>query len=428
MQDSQAEIYHSKDRQENETKKDKWFVNRDVDDPIIYTMILRGLVTRYGLGVPYVESSPYAPYDDVANWPNSGNSHISCWKTALFGTNGHPENWRIHFEKVCSFDSEFCIQGPCNAKAIKTFMSPQNYWPPNDNWIYRIQRGHRNIPHIEQQLTIAGATFGNINSLQEYVKYGQATHLEQTRAEYEGARRDRPNNGGTMSWMFNDCWPTSNWSIIDYYRQDKPAYFAAKRACAALLPIIFERNGHIEFFFSNDTLCTQHTNLIYGQETLGGKTVWSKMVTLDVPENCTVKFDRLLKEDIKIPLGDFLFIDAIVSGKKIPRVIYFSDGWKRIPWPENPEIKFEIIDQKQTGQRWITNVRLTTDRFVRLCHLILKEKYESQALPYDPVLQATYSDNYFDLSSASEKVVEIRTEKKIDKNDLYIGNWWTQWE
>ena len=39
-------------------ERDKWDVNRYVDDPIIYTMILRGLVSRFGLGVPYVESSP----------------------------------------------------------------------------------------------------------------------------------------------------------------------------------------------------------------------------------------------------------------------------------------------------------------------------------------------------------------------------------
>ena len=63
------------------------------------------------------------------------------------------------------------------------------------------------------------------------------------RAEFESARRDRPNNGGTMMWMFNDCWPTSNWSIIDYYRRPKPSYYAAKRACAPLLPIIMPRRG-----------------------------------------------------------------------------------------------------------------------------------------------------------------------------------------
>ncbi len=234
-------------------------------------MILRGMVSKYGLGIPYVESSPQAPYDDVGNWPNSGNSHISCWKTALFDPDKHPENWRKHFEQVCSFNSEFCIQGPANVKTIKKFMAPENHWPPNEAWIYHIQRGHRKIPHYEQTMFIAGATFGEINTLQKYVKYGQATHVEQTRAEYESARRDRPNNGGTMSWMYNDCWPTSNWSIIDYYRQEKPAYYAAKRACATVLPIIFERKGKIEFFVGNDTLASQEAKLYMVRKSLTEK-------------------------------------------------------------------------------------------------------------------------------------------------------------
>jgi len=55
-------------------------------------------------------------------------------------------------------------------------------------------------------------------------------HAEMMRAEFESARRDRPNNGGTMVWMFNDCWPTSNWSIIDYYRSEKTFFFTQLNA------------------------------------------------------------------------------------------------------------------------------------------------------------------------------------------------------
>jgi beta-mannosidase len=86
------------------------------------------------------------------------------------------------------------------------------------------------------------------------------------RAEYESARRNRPNCGGTMVWMYNDCWPTSNWSIIDYYRDPKPSYYSAKRACEPLLPIIFEKKGVMEFFFSNESGFPCDIELKYGQE------------------------------------------------------------------------------------------------------------------------------------------------------------------
>ena len=238
-------------------------------DVEIYTMILRGTVSRLGLGVPYVESSPLS-YEDKHNFPESGNSHLSCWKYVLFNDSDGPESFRKHFEAVCSFDSEFCIQGPCNMRSIQSFLPKEHHWPPDEMWVYHIQIGHRRLPHHEQTLRIAGGLFGKIDSLQKYIKFGQATHVEFMRAEFESARRDRPNNGGTMVWMLNDCWPTSNWSIIDYYRRPKPAYYAAKRACATLLPIVFERRENVEFFFSNDggTLC--EAKLRFGQLHLNG--------------------------------------------------------------------------------------------------------------------------------------------------------------
>ena len=423
-----SDISIQADNETQKLRKDKWYVNRNTDDPVILTMILRGMVSKNGLGVPYVESSPQSPYDDVGNWPYSGNSHISCWKTALFDPDKHPENWRKHFEQVCSFNSEFCIQGPANAKTIKKFMAPENHWPPNEAWMYHIQRGHRNIPHYEQTLFIAGAVFGEINTLQKYVKYGQATHVEQTRAEYESARRDRPNNGGTMSWMYNDCWPTSNWSIIDYYRQEKPAYYAAKRACATVLPIIFERNRKIEFFVGNDTLASQEAIVVYGQEKLNGEKTWSKTKTFTVPKNSTLRFDSFLKDSLRIPYGDFIFIDAEINNKKLPRVIYFPDGWKDIPWPERPGIKLEITRQVKEGDHWLSEVNVRTDKFARLCHVLLKLKYESQVLPVNRELRCDFSDNYFDLSAGSEHVIIISSAKKLATDDLYVGHWLTEWE
>jgi hypothetical protein len=42
-------------------------------------------------------------------------------ENSLFETNGQYGNWRRHFDKVCSFDSEFCIQGPCSVALTKSF-------------------------------------------------------------------------------------------------------------------------------------------------------------------------------------------------------------------------------------------------------------------------------------------------------------------
>ncbi len=393
----------------------KWQFDRLRQDPELYAL-LRGLVGKLGLGVPFVQSSPESRGDN-GNLPNSGNSHISCWKYALFNSDKHPERFREHFERVCSFDSEFCAQGPCSVASFRRFMPADKLWPPDADWIYHIQRGHARIPHHEQTLMIAGGIFGEIDSLQKYVKHGQATHLEMMRAEFEHARRDRPNNGGTMFWQFNDCWPTANWSCIDYYRIPKPAYYAARRACAPRLPIIHERGGQIEFYFGNDTLKPARVRLTYGQETLDGRRAWTKRKSLRVPANGTLRFDRMPRRKWNGAPGEYLFIDAVAEGTPLDRIIYFPGMWKDAPWPE-PHVELEKVGERREEGLFALTVRLSTDRFARLCHLLMKKT--------DPAV--SFSDNYFDLCAGARREITIRSPKRISLTDLQAGHWLTEWE
>jgi beta-mannosidase len=35
---------------------------------------------------------------------------------------------------------------------------------------------------------------------------------------------------GTLLWQLNDCWPVTSWSITDYSREPKAAWYAVKEA------------------------------------------------------------------------------------------------------------------------------------------------------------------------------------------------------
>ncbi|HUT77693.1 MAG TPA: glycoside hydrolase family 2 protein, partial [Polyangia bacterium] len=365
-------------------------------------------------GVPYVESSPMS-HDDWGNLPNSGNCHISCWKYALFETGGHYERFREHFEQVCSFDSEFCIHGPPARRTMEAMLPPDRRWPPDDVWVYRFQRGHGNLPHYRQTLMVAGATFGEIDGLAKFVKHGQATHAEHMRAEFESARRDRPNNGGTMMWMYNDCWPTSNWSIIDYYRRPKPSYYAARRACAPLLPIVFERGGQVELFFSNDARRTCEAQLAFGRQRLDGETLWQEQARVTCGGCETVRFHRMPRDEVAGESGTYLFIDAVADGNPLPRVTYFPDLWKDVPWPR-PNVQVEILETRQVEGTCHTAVAVTTDAYARFCHLVVDER-----------LAPWFDDNFFDLCPGGRHVVNVRTSAPPAAEDIRVGHWWTDW-
>ncbi|HRU05976.1 MAG TPA: hypothetical protein P5137_09410, partial [Candidatus Brocadiia bacterium] len=305
----------------------------------------------------------------------------------------------------------------CAQRTLKRFLSPAHHWPPNDIWTFHIQRGHRRLPHHQQTLSIAGATFGEIKNLADYVKHGQATHAEMMRAEFESARRDRPNNGGTMVWMLNDCWPTSNWSIIDYDRLPKPAYYAARRACAPLLPIIFERAGKIEFFVGNDTLAPARVRLIYGQESLDGQQAWTERGRFTVAPNSTHRFASLDRSSLNLPPGDFLFIETCVGAATLDKIAWFPDGWRHIPWP-TPTIKVEETRREKSDGRHLLYLRVTTGLFARFCHLRLKD--------FDPGV--LFSDNFFDLCAGQSKIVIVDSRRKLTVKDFVVGHWATEWE
>ena len=156
------------------------------------------------------------------------------------------------------------------------------------------------------------------------------------RAEFESARHDYPNNGGTMMWMFNDCWPTSNWSIIQYDKTPKPSFYAAKRACSAVLPIVFERGGLIDFSVSNHTLSDCSVTVKYGVRTLKGELKLEKTAQILVKAIENAVFDRIKKDDIACSDDEYIFIDAVCDNICLDSVSYFPNMWK--------DVKFEKSD------------------------------------------------------------------------------------
>jgi beta-mannosidase len=218
-----------------------------------------------------------------------------------------------------------------------------------------------------------------------------------------------------MMWMYDDCWPTSNWSIIDYYGRPKPSYYAAKRACAPVLPIIMERNGRIGFFLSNDGPRRVEAQLRYGQARLDGTLVWSEQCAAKVGPVETAHLRTMERSELKLEAGDYLFIDAQVDGEELPPVTYFADGWKDITWPE-PEIEIEGLDETEDANGVTTRLVARAGAYARLLHLLPPEETGFWA-----------DDNYFDLPAGRERTITVRSEKPLALEDVTVGHWLTHW-
>ena len=77
------------------------------------------------------------------------------------------------------------------------------------------------------------ARYGEITSLQDFLRKAQLTNYEMVRAQFEayGGRfgAELPATG-VIYWMLNTAWPSLNWHLYDYYLDPAGAYFGAKKA------------------------------------------------------------------------------------------------------------------------------------------------------------------------------------------------------
>jgi len=76
-------------------------------------------------------------------------------------------------------------------------------------------------------------------SLEESIDRSQKyqAYLLKYHTEFYRKHKFNPCNGA-LQFVFNDCWPAITWSIIDYYRNKKPGYYALKQAFSPIHVII----------------------------------------------------------------------------------------------------------------------------------------------------------------------------------------------
>ncbi len=75
--------------------------------------------------------------------------------------------------------------------------------------------------------------------------------LRSWKRQWKGAGRYY--NGGSLVWQMNDCWPTSSWSVVDFYGNTKLAYFALKRESRNITLSIVRANGFFDVSGFNST-------------------------------------------------------------------------------------------------------------------------------------------------------------------------------
>lgn len=195
----------------------------------LFQNVLPAIVQKYCPNLVYRESSPFGGDEPAGSL--CGDQHI--WH---FTHRPQFEHYLdlVHFTDFpIKFLSEFGIIGAMSLESTKR--SLPSLWKTADTpdresavWLH-----HCNTSSDHRILELVmSAYFPHTKEmgLQEYILKSQALQAELTKYLYEEFRRRKFVCSGLLFWTLSDSWGIHNWSLIDYYLDRKPIYYALKRA------------------------------------------------------------------------------------------------------------------------------------------------------------------------------------------------------
>ena len=172
---------------------------------------------------PYVSTSPKNGWGHKESFREGDSHYWGIW----WGL----EDWEAFETKTGRFISEYGMQAMPHYNTIKTFTdSTDRYlYSPVINAHQKASDGFKKLNHYLTRYFIDSTKLSKL-SLENYTYLTQCLQYYILKNSIAIHRSKYPANMGTLLWQLNDCWPVASWSITDYSRQPKAAWYAVREA------------------------------------------------------------------------------------------------------------------------------------------------------------------------------------------------------
>jgi len=184
---------------------------------------LKKWVAEFDGVTPYVSTSPKNGWGHKESFTEGDSHYWGLW----WGL----EDWEVFEKKTGRFISEYGMQAMPNWNTIKNFTdsSDRYLYSPIIRAHQKANDGFKKLNHYLTRYFIDSARLSKL-SLEDYTYLTQCLQFYVLRNSIAIHRSKYPTNMGTLLWQLNDCWPVSSWSITDYSRQPKAAWYAVKES------------------------------------------------------------------------------------------------------------------------------------------------------------------------------------------------------
>lgn len=348
---------------------------------LLFEQILPALLNKYDGITSYHPSSPtYGwgrkkayTYDDLHYWGVWwGQAPISVYK-----------------RHIGRFVSEYGMQSLPNLQSIKRFC-PSDQLSLMSNSMLSHQK---NALGYDKILNYIKDWFPEPKTFEDFIYFSQLIQAEAMKIAIEAHRKNKPYCMGTLYWQFNDCWPVTSWSGIDYYKQNKALHYYVLRAYRNIL-IMADTIGsnRLVVYIVSDTSENVDLRVDYHLKTFDNQLIQSSSTHLNLHANemkpiDTIDLDNALKG---IPMESCYMRISLNYNKSTNKNYFFFSAPKSMNLMDNTSINIEKLE---VGEGY-TLLQLKSNGFCKSVYLTSDQ-------------EGWFSDNFFDMEQGDIKNVKF---------------------
>lgn len=369
---------------ENHWGFDEWWKDIETSPKyggeICYNQIAPEIIQRNCPQITYWNSSPYGGENPNGNLAGDRHHWGDCTMNEDMEKRISPEE----YDKIdAKFISEYGYIGPCSKTSIEKYHGGKEL--DRNGLIWQL---HNNT--FEKDTVAAGIKKHYIDpeklDINGYLLYAGLCQGLMYSYSLE-AIRFKENCGGSLFWMYNDCWGEVGWTIIDYYLKRKISYYFVKRAFAPVKLIMREKGGIVKVMGINETTNLMKFDLEYGYISYDGSSKESSITTAELrPNSRKVLFE--FKKGCHDEANGIYFVRAKDDDKLKPAVLN-NGNFKKLNIRQN---EIEVLDY--ICDKSVVKFKVSSKAYVHAVHFKLDAA-------------VNLSDEYFDLLPGETREITI---------------------
>ncbi len=341
---------------------------------------------------PFLATSP-----DGGRKPNDfheGDAHFNCFMEWFDSDDLDP---RLALDQLWArFVSEYAVAGAAAPHSLARFMTRADMADPAARmWEYHtgtnwgpLRTTFRRMEELTRRIC------GHDADPVAWAHRMACCQYELVRRSAAALRRRKFACSGVLYWMYNDCWPSSAWALVDAYGTPRSGWYAFKKAFQPVALCIEPGVDEFAIWLANDTLAPADGEATLRTLTLQGEVVAERTWPVRTPANGVRQVVRVaIDPEAPIAVVDYAgpgATDRVTHHMLDPGVLALPPA----------RVSVEVTREGAAGF-----VRITSDRFAR-------------AVLLDAPL--VFEDNYFDLLPGEERIIGWRSPAGVFQGPLEV--------